>query len=193
MGACKASGGFAQRASRSEREFDGVGQGFVTGDVVNVDAIEDGAGKSGFASRLGGGVSGLPPHSAVFEGVLSGAANFPVFGFFGEFLETTENDNASPVIVGKDFVGFDADERIGAHPIDFLAEGGEAVETVAFVSEIDGNDVGLVGAGTAEAAHTDAAEEDARLLSGHILDQHEISCSVLSERCGTQQQFFSAC
>lgn len=105
-----------------------------------------------------------------------GTGVFPTFAIIGsvrDFDVAAKDDYARPIIVRADFISFNANKRIFAHPDNLLAESGEAVEALAFVDEVHGNDVGTIIGRAREAAEAEAGEEFAAFSAAELGDEHE--------------------
>lgn len=73
-----------------------------------------------------------------------------------QLLEAARDQHARPPVLAGDFVSFHTHEWIRPHPFNFLAECRECEQTVAFVREVDGNDVGLIPVGASQPAESRA-------------------------------------
>ena len=47
-------------------------------------------------------------------------------------------------LVSRSFIDFEADPRVGAHPLDLLPQCGESVDVISMKYEIDRNDIRLI-------------------------------------------------
>jgi hypothetical protein len=150
--------------------FDFIGRGPVAADFFNVDAVENWCRGFWSTARLRSGVSGLPPHSPFFEDGLGLAACLPVLGLVRQLLVATQNDDARPMVVTKDFVRFNTDKGIRAHPFDFLSECGKTVQAVGLKRKVDGNNVRLIIARASQPAGAKAGKQVAALLRVHLAD-----------------------
>jgi len=57
--------------------------------------------------------------------------------------ERPVHNDAGPVFRVHDLIRLHADKRVGAHPVDFLSNGGECIEVIIVVRKIDRHDVRL--------------------------------------------------
>lgn len=60
-----------------------------------------------------------------------------------EFLEAPVHNDAGPLFRVHDLIRLHADQRVRAHPVDLLSDGGECVEVIIVVRKIDWEDVRL--------------------------------------------------
>jgi len=93
-------------------------------------------------------ITGLPPHAFLLQQIVSDCALGLVFGRFGQLFVATEDDYTHPFLRAHPFVRFDADQRVGAHPVDLLPNRGKAIQGIILVGEIDWHYVGLIPLGT---------------------------------------------
>lgn len=63
-----------------------------------------------------------------------------------QLLVTPKNDDAHPLVVGRDLVHLNANQWVGPHPLDLLPRGREAIEAPGsfMVGKVDRDDVGLI-------------------------------------------------
>ena len=91
-------------------------------------------------------VSGLPPHSFLLDQTVGGVALHRPLGRIGQLLVATLDDNAHPVLRVDHLVNLDADQGVGAHPLDLLSDHRKAIEVIIVVGELERHDVRLVPA-----------------------------------------------
>src|SRR4030095_8386312 len=79
-----------------------------------------------------------------------------------------------PVRLIDDVVELEADTRVAAHPLDLLAGGGDAVDTVfrRVVGKVDRSDVALILVRAAETAQIGARERVAAFCRRELVDDH---------------------
>ena len=125
--------------------------------LVDVDAVEDGReSEARLVPMLGGAESRLPPHGAFLQELVSLPARGAECGRIGQLLIATKNHDAHPLIAIRPLINLQADERIGAHPLDLLSECGEPVEMLSIVREVDWKNIGLVVACARQSTETNA-------------------------------------
>src|SRR5476649_186083 len=95
-----------------------------------------------------------------------------MLGSVWELLVMPEYNDARPLPERDEFVELETDKRILSHPLDFLTQCGEAIETLAVQVNMDGNDVRLVVPGARQASDLHSGEHGAALSLRHLLDDH---------------------
>ena len=121
---------------------------------------------------------GLPPRGMPLKEALGYVSRALILGSVREFLVTPEYDDARPSSVTGEFVDLETDKRIFAHPLDFLAQCGVAIEELAVQVDMNRNDVRLVVTGAREASQTRPGKHRAALWRCHFLDLHrKASCN----------------
>src|SRR5271166_6644638 len=74
--------------------------------------------------------------------------------------------------MAEDFVNLHTNKGIRTHPLHLPSQGGEAVEVVGLIGEVDRDNVRLVLVRTREPAETQSRHQVAALISGHFTHQH---------------------
>ena len=141
-------------------------------DLANIDAEVNEIERTLGAADHGPRVAGFPPYWPFAEEVMREFSFGIVLRLGGKFFVAAERDDAGPLLSTGDLVGFDADERIGTHPCNFLPDGRKTVEGCLMAGEIEWRDVGLSGPFACEPSETDPLQElDAR-KTRQLFDQH---------------------
>src|SRR3990172_9491054 len=96
----------------------------------------------------GGDICWLPPHRVLLEQLISPIPLGLVFGSVRELFVVAEDDDAYPLMVSGEFIRFDTDARVRAHPLNLLAERRESVKIPFVGSEMDWHNVRMVIART---------------------------------------------
>src|SRR5690348_277811 len=126
------------------RRLRNIRGGVHSTEFFNQDAIEERNGGLRLATKLSDGIAALPPLRPFLK---QGARVFPAFTVIGvirDFHVAPERNNARPIIMCVNFIRLDADQRIFAHPLNFLSQRREAIQALAVVHEINRNDVRAV-------------------------------------------------
>jgi len=89
-----------------------------------------------------------------------------------ELLVMPEYDDAYPLPVSREFVDLETDKWIQSHPLDLLAQRGEAIEKLAIQVKMKRNDVRLVAPRARQASDMPPGEHRTALLLRHLLDWH---------------------
>jgi hypothetical protein len=89
-----------------------------------------------------------------------------------QLFVTPEDDYARPFSVTHHLVAFETDQRVFSHPLNFLAEGGVAIEKLAIEVHVDGHDVRLVVASARQPHDVGCREHGAALARRHLADYH---------------------
>jgi hypothetical protein len=89
-----------------------------------------------------------------------------------ELLVLPEHDYARPLPVSGEFIHLDTDKGILAHPLDFHAERGVAIQALAVEVDMNGNDIRLVVLGARQPGDMRPGEQCAALWFRHFLDSH---------------------
>src|SRR4029453_5715016 len=89
-------------------------------------------------------------------------------------IVASEYHDRCPMELIDDVLNFDTHFRIGAHPIDFLAERREAVKVVLFAIKIeeDRHDIGLIKQRAGTPANVGASEDLPALRDAQLVDDH---------------------
>jgi len=83
-------------------------EALASGNLLNVDAIEDWVGQMGFTADLPGGIRCLPPQRPFFKPQLRLKPKLSVFGRVRKFLISSQDNNAGPVEVAQYIVNLHA-------------------------------------------------------------------------------------
>jgi len=89
-----------------------------------------------------------------------------------EFLIIAIGDDTGPIRWAPDLVDLNADPGVGAHPFDFLPEGGKNVDVVFFIRDADWHNIRLVVKRAAQACHRGAGENFAALGVVEFVNSH---------------------
>ena len=91
-----------------------------------------------------------------------------VLGIVQQFFVPAKYQDAGPIVLTQDLVSIYADEWIGPHPFDLLSGRRESEQTVGFVREVDGHNVGLVIARTSQSAEAQTYQQITALFLVHV-------------------------
>jgi hypothetical protein len=97
--------------------------------------------------------SRLPPHRVSLKKPFGDRSSALMFGSVRELLVMAEDDEARPPAVGQELVDLETDKGILAHPVDFLAQSGIAIQKLAVQVDMYGNDVWLIIVSACETRH----------------------------------------
>jgi len=89
-----------------------------------------------------------------------------------QLLIAPVDDDAFPGLPLAALLDHDRDERVGAHPLDFLAERREGIEMVCRKREIDGHDIRLIVFRTGHAPETVLRQESGAFLAAQRAYPH---------------------
>jgi hypothetical protein len=115
-----------------------------------------------------------PPLRALLEQLVRAAAGLAVARRIADLLELSEDDDGRPVILVDDALDFDADSRVAAHPVDFLAHGRESIEAVLGSIEVqrDWDYVGLSIPGAGQPRDRCQLENFSAFSRRHVVNLH---------------------
>jgi hypothetical protein len=115
-----------------------------------------------------------PPLGTLLEEVQRAMPDVLVLRRVTDFIEASKQDDRGPVEPIVDILDFEADLRIVAHPVDFLADRRETEETVGVhvVCEGHRHDVRLFAASTSEMSKAGAGQHVAALRGRQFMNQH---------------------
>ena len=149
--------------------------GTATGHAANTDAEHD---PRALLTRGEWNRGGLPPHRMTLKEALGQASQTRVLCRVGKFFIVPQHDDAGPLPVGVEFLTLETDQRILAHPFDFLAQRGVPIEVVALEVDTNGHDSRLIVPGAGESSDIAPGQHRAALRLGHLVDVHGTASRV---------------
>lgn len=93
----------------------------MTCNPFDVDAVDDWKNLKMRVAGLGSHDCQSPPRSSLFEQRMSMKTLRGVLGVVRQLFVAAGHQHASPVVFTDDFVSLNANQRVGAHPFDFLS------------------------------------------------------------------------
>lgn len=93
-----------------------------------------------------------------------------IFARIRDFHVLSKDNDARPIVVASNFVGFYADQRILPHPFDLLPQRGKAVQAVDLIGKINGNDIGPIVASASKSAVAEPRQHVATFFGAHPRD-----------------------
>src|SRR4029450_7550113 len=105
----------------------------VAGDLIEVNAVEDGYQRARGATEDRLHIRGLPPHAGLLQHVEGRYAHAMPFRLIGQLLVAAESDDAHPLLRAPPLVHFDTDQRVGPHPLDLSPDRGKTIERTSSV------------------------------------------------------------
>jgi hypothetical protein len=120
--------------------------------------------------------AGQPPVRPLLKQVQRAAAGNVVRRRIPDFLEATEDQDRGPVRLVGHVVHLDAHSGIGAHPVDFLSDGGKPVQAIALAVEVekDRHDIRLLATATREPPKARPAEHLPTFRPRQLVDDHAV-------------------
>jgi hypothetical protein len=122
-------------------------------------------------------VSRLPPHGPLCQQAVGECPRALPFRRISQLLVATKDNDTHPLLRAHYFGRFDADPRVGAHPLDLLADRGKAIQVVILVSEIEWHDVRLGPLSARQPAETRTSQQIQTRFPSQFLNQHGLSTS----------------
>ncbi len=120
-----------------------LAHGAPAADTVDLNAVDDRRVALGCAADLG--CCGQPPFEAALKQLPDALPHVCLLRFVADLFVPPEDEHGRPRVLCLDILELDADLRILAHPVNFLTDGREAIQTApdAVVGQMHGDQVWL--------------------------------------------------
>jgi LmbE family N-acetylglucosaminyl deacetylase len=116
-------------------------------------------------------VTGFPPNRLLRQQVVRERALALRIRRIGDFFVPAEDDHARPLLRAHHFVGLNADERVGPHPLDLPSKRRKAIEVFVVVGKIKWHNVWLAALRATQSAKPRASEQLETFFGSEFLDQ----------------------
>ena len=152
-----------------------------SGDPIDMDAIHDY--RMPLAVTDPGG-SRLPPIAPSLKERFRPLSRLRLFGRILDFLVAAENDDRLPMVPVLHIVDLQADQRVGAHPVDLLADRGKPIDAPALgvEREMDWHYVGLVVLRASQPSEVRSFQNFRALRGCQLVNQHTIRTGDMKKR-----------
>src|SRR6185436_11698673 len=116
----------------------------MSSNLIDAYTKEYGSQRMRLVSMLLSDIRRLPPNGSFLKARMSPSPCFFIRSFVGKFLISTRRNNTYPLVLIGNFVYFETNHGIGAHPLDLFSQGRKAVKVAAIESEVHRHDIRLV-------------------------------------------------